>query len=117
MLEYPPTQLASISDSAMNNLQKVQNRALRFIYNIKWDDFVTNASLQSRAKITSIRERLIKLKNNSIKKLQEAHFQNNNEPPTYKFSDYNIQNPPLKTKTKEIEKCFKQFNNSNLFVD
>ena len=30
-------------------LQIVQNKALRWIYNIRWDDFVTNASLHERA--------------------------------------------------------------------
>lgn len=54
VLIYPPIPLHTIHRSPMLKLQAVQNKALRFIYDIKWDDFITSESLHLRADLKPI---------------------------------------------------------------
>lgn len=59
VLEYPPVPLNTVSKTRMKDLQTIQNKALRFIYNIKYTDYITNEELHRRAELPTI-EQLIK---------------------------------------------------------
>ena len=98
-------QLATASKGNINHLQKIQNRALRFIYNIKWDDFVTNDALHRRAKVPTIKERLSKLQDKCQSRLIEYHFEDKITP-SYRFSDYIIPDPPIFDNKRDIRNCF-----------
>ena len=63
LLEYPPIMTATASDTQTNKLQIIQNKALRFIYNIHWQDHVTNNSLHHRSKLAPVKDRLVYLRN------------------------------------------------------
>lgn len=56
ILEYPPVPIHALSKTQIEFLQRIQNKALRFIYNVKWDDFITNEDLHRRAQIPRIEE-------------------------------------------------------------
>ena len=65
LLEYPPIPISAMSKTQIEKLQKIQNRALRFMYNIKWYDLVTTEELHRRADIPRIEE-LLKLRTETI---------------------------------------------------
>lgn len=56
ILEYPPIPIIALSKTQIESLQKIQNKALRFIYNIKWYEFKTNEELHRRAEFPRIEE-------------------------------------------------------------
>ena len=53
-LSYPVTPLNTASPSGFASLQAVQNKALRFAYNINWRDRITSKNLHIRAKLDPI---------------------------------------------------------------
>ncbi|KAF2361583.1 hypothetical protein FHG87_007665 [Trinorchestia longiramus] len=53
-LIYPVILLHTLSPSAISNLQKVQNRALRYKTNTSWTDFATAKSLYESTNIPPI---------------------------------------------------------------
>ena len=58
VLTYPPVPTHAMSRTAISRLQKVQNAALRFTYNVKWQDFVSNEELHMMASLQPINIRL-----------------------------------------------------------
>ena len=94
LIEYPSIILPTASDYQKNKLQIVQNKALRFIYNIHWSDFVTNEQLHNRAKIPRISERLNKLREKAINKLKDL-INVEERAPYYSLSDYIIEDDPI----------------------
>lgn len=61
ILTYPPIPTHAFSRTAISRLQKVQNSALRFVYNTRWDDFTTSASLHDAASLPALNVRLHQL--------------------------------------------------------
>lgn len=57
-LTYPPVPTHALSIRSISRLQKIQNAALRFAFNIKWDEFRTSTSLHLAAAIPPINVRL-----------------------------------------------------------
>ena len=95
-------------------MQRIQNKALRFVYNTRWDDFITNIELQNRAKITSIDERLKHLKDKSATKFKENHLTEETKTTVYKFSDYEITGEPIFAQQNTILKYYKKWNLFNI---
>ncbi|XP_045115815.1 uncharacterized protein LOC123507192 [Portunus trituberculatus] len=58
---YPPIPMHALSKKSISRLQKVQNSALRFALNTRWDDFRTTESLHEEASIQAINVRLTDL--------------------------------------------------------
>lgn len=58
ILEYPPIPLHAMSTTNIYELQKIQNKALRFIFNIKYTEMISNEELHERAKLPTIKELL-----------------------------------------------------------
>ena len=54
----------------IQKLQKVQNKALRIVYNTKWEEFITNQTLHNRANIEYLKDRLLNLQEKAIGKLK-----------------------------------------------
>ena len=57
-LFYPPIPLHLASRTDMGKLQAMQNTALRWVYNIKWDDFVTNKRIHKKYNIRPVNQEL-----------------------------------------------------------
>lgn len=53
-LLYPPIPLHTLKNSPMLKLQRIQNRALRFIYNTHWTDFISSSTLHTRSLLPPI---------------------------------------------------------------
>ena len=58
ILTYPPVPLHALSRTAKSRLQRVQNSALRFALNTRWDDFRTTESLHIEAGLEPVNIRL-----------------------------------------------------------
>lgn len=61
ILTYPPIPLHTMSRTAISRLQKVQNAALRFVYNTRWDQFTTSEALHEAASLPALNVRLHRL--------------------------------------------------------
>lgn len=59
VIEYPPIPQVAMKISNLNSLQIIQNKALRFIYDIKYPDIVRNEELHNRANLPAIKELLL----------------------------------------------------------
>ena len=57
-LEYPPIPLHAVSENQMVKLQRIQNRALRWISGIRYPEVTTNKALHERFEIESLNVRL-----------------------------------------------------------
>lgn len=57
-LIYPTIPLHTLSKTSVLTLQRVQNRALRFITNTKWDDFTTAQALHQQCNLPPINQLL-----------------------------------------------------------
>ena len=58
ILEYPPVPHYVATEAQMLKLQRVQNRALRFITGTEWSDFRTNASLHEELNLEPLNIRI-----------------------------------------------------------
>ena len=105
LLEYPPIMTATTSNTQHNKLQIIQNKALRFVYNTKHEHRITNASLHNRAKIDTVKDRLIKLRDRSIDKLNML-INDDGGNAVYKFSDYTIEEPSFNVKENKIRNIY-----------
>ena len=54
LISYSPLTLSLTANTNFKNLQKIQNRALRWIHNITWQDFRTSLSLHEQSNIPSL---------------------------------------------------------------
>lgn len=71
VLTYPPIPLHTMSRTAISRLQKVQNAALRFVYNTRWDEFRTSESLHELASLPALNVSLHRLATKVWEKLDE----------------------------------------------
>ena len=109
LLEYPILQLHNSRAKYLNKLQLIQNKALRFIYNVKLSDRVRVEDLHNRAKLDPINLRLSKLARKSSYRAKELYFEND-FPFLFilkleEFTDFAIgTTPSLKPKKKSLAK-------------
>ena len=71
VLTYPPVPIHALSNRSISRLQKVQNSALRFALNTRWDDFRTSESLHEEASIPAINIRLADLASSVWQRMAE----------------------------------------------
>ena len=103
-LEYPYLTLHKAGKTHMKKLQKVQNKGLRFIKNVKLKDKVRTKYLHEVTKIEPLNIRLNRLAKKMAYKAKEKYLNKNNESDDifYRLSDYIIEEPPLKKKKKSL---------------
>lgn len=58
VLTYLPVPTHAFSRRAISHLQKVQNAALRFAFDTRWDDFITTESLHEASSLPALNIRL-----------------------------------------------------------
>ena len=78
-------------------MQKIQNRALRFVKNLKLSDRKRSKDLHEELKMTPLNVRINKLANKSANKMKALfHYEEGHHPlPSYKYdTDYEINEDP-----------------------
>ena len=68
-LTYAPLALLSSAQTHRNTLQAIQSKALRWIHNVRWSDFISNQTLHQRSKISKVEEDWIFQLSKQIRKL------------------------------------------------
>ena len=96
ILEYPCLEVHSASLSLLRKLQVVQNKALRFITNTTWRDFVSSEALHLRLKLDPMNIRLFSLAYKTQFKMRDMYYLSNDPPymPYHKLiKDYTLSGP------------------------
>ena len=104
LLEYPSILLPHASNTNIKKLQTIQNKALRFAYNTHWDDFTSNNTLHNRAKLETVKDRLLYLSNKSLQRYYETVTQGSNA--VYMYSDYTIDDEPHFQPTGKLQSLY-----------
>ena len=104
VLEYPYFLSRHISHNNRINLQKMQNNSILFVENIRRNDRKRMSEVHDNLKLDALNVHVDKLCNKMINKMREIHYLPKREPRsiTYKYSDYSIQVPPIRTRRKSI---------------
>lgn len=79
IIEYPAVPTCSLRKTNIKKLQIIQNNAMRFIYNIKYTDRITNAELHRRAELPTINSLLHDRAQTIWRKIQDndnTYYQN-----------------------------------------
>ena len=97
---------ATTSNPQLKKLQIIQNKALRFIYNTRYQDYTTNETLHQRAKLVTVKERLIELRSKAMDRLNSLINHENDRNVIYKFSDYNIEIEPIFEPTNKLRDTY-----------
>ena len=100
---------ATSLNTQIHKLQVIQNKALRFIYNIKYDEYITNETLHNRAKLATVKDRLNYLRNKQMDKLNLLINDDDGGNISYKLSDYIIEDDPLQEKTNKLKDLYMRF--------
>ena len=102
LLEYPSIPMSVSHVTYISKLQRVQNKALRFIYNYKLSDRVSSEFMHTRAKLDPINVRLSKLARKAFYSMRDSFFPSEEEtpdPPYLKlvhYTDYINNNEPIR---------------------
>ena len=81
--EYAPLPSIRSKKSHLDNLQKFQNKILRFINGTTLMDHVPNASLHEKFKIEDVRSRLMDLAKRQVNKIVSDDLQHNHDLQTH----------------------------------
>lgn len=77
VIEYPPIPQVAMKTANLQLLQVIQNKALRFIFDIKYPDMVSNEELHNRANLPAIKD-LLKSRGTDIwRKITTLEINNN----------------------------------------
>lgn len=99
ILEYPSILLYNSPKTTMLRLQKMQNKAIRFITGVKIKERIKMEDLHYMTGLETINTRLNNLAQKTLYKIKENYIDNNAEPPYQKLAGfYNFTNPPIKPK-------------------
>ena len=111
VLEYPCTTLSKINKYYTQQLQKIQNRGLRFIKNIKFKDKIKMKTVHEELDIEALNVRINRLKNKTLNKMKQVYHvtQSQEKNLTYKYSDYTIQIEPHKKKSRTIAQRIEKY--------
>ena len=106
LMEYAPYQGNKLNKTNMMKLQRVQNKSLRFVANVKLSDKKKSKDIHEALKIESINVRLNRLSNKLLNKMKDNYMYKRNNAPVinYKFSDYEITSEPINKKSKTLAK-------------
>ena len=97
LLEYPSTQIAASGITNIKKLQRIQNKAIRFITNTRLREMKTCKDLHEQIKLDPMNIRLNKLKVKQLHKIQATYCPKDDLwPPTYdSLGEYEIKEPAL----------------------
>ena len=111
-MEYPAIQLSDSNKTNISKLQRIQNKATRFITNSKLLDFNKSEVLHQRTKLEPINKRLHKLKIKTLTKMHGKYIINDNSDYYYNPTEYSIENECYKKRKKSLAKLI----NENIFT-
>lgn len=111
ILEYPCYPLSITSKASLKKLQLIQNRALRFVKNIKLKDKIRTKSIHDELKIEPLNIRLHQLAQKNITQIYELYLGTADSWVTkpYKFSDYEISKEPQRKKKRTTAMRIKKY--------
>ena len=103
-LEYPYLVLYKTGRTNLRKLQKIQNRSLRFILNLKLKDRVKITEMHTKLKIEPLNLRLNKLAKKMLYRSKDKYLNKEieNNDAYYKLSDFILEGPPLKKKKRPL---------------
>ena len=110
LIEYPAVLLADSSEGQIKRLQVVQNKALRFVYDIRWPVTASNDSLHQRANIPDIKSRLEHLQARIFCKLQAKYLEKDSYVTVYKYSDFTIEEESVFEQRNTMKLLLQKFN-------
>ena len=97
---------AQTSNTQLKRLQVIQNKALRFIYNIHYEDHITNEALHHRSKLATVKDRWNDLRNRTLDKLNLLINEEEDGNVIYKYSDYIIEDEPFNDRTHKLRDVY-----------
>ena len=100
LLDYPCIELNKTTLTNKSKLQKIQNKALRFILDIKLSDGIRSQTMHERAKLDPINIRLAKLTRKMLYKMKDLYVNADDELETAPYArlaiDYQIEEDSIK---------------------
>ena len=96
ILEYPCLELYNTSKTNMKKLQAVQNRALRFITGVAWNDFISSETLHNRLTLDPLNIRLYHLAYKTKFKMRDVYLNRDFIPYHKLISDFTFTTQPLR---------------------
>ena len=115
LIEYPSVPVANTNKGNLSNLQKIQNRALRFIDGKTIADKIKSSSLHEKYKMPAINVRLHKLAKKCINSIINTYSPdiNKNPVPFYKYSNYEITKDPIKPRKRPVLQMINKYITNN----
>ena len=115
LIEYPSIPIATTNKSNLSNLQKIRNRALRFIDGKTLADKIKASSLHEKYKIPAINTRLHKLARKCINSIINTYSPDidKNPVPRYKYSNYQINIDPIKPRKRPVLQMINKYITNN----
>ena len=110
LMEYPSILLPQASNTNINKLQTIQNKALRFIYNTHWTDFISNNTLHVRANLETVKGRLIRLRDKAFQRYYNTITDEQGMNAVYIYSDYIIDEEPYFQPTNKLKSVYERLN-------
>ena len=106
IIEYPCVQLSNSGKTNQRKLQRIQNKATRYITNSRLIDRKTSKSLHENSKLIPMNLRLNKLKHKTITKINLTYYPDDNQFPEYinESSSHIINQEPIYPKGTTIAK-------------
>ena len=100
LLEYPCIELNKTTRTNKSKLQKIQNKALRFILNLRLNDRVRAETMHERAKLDPINVRLAKLTRKMLYKMKDLYVDANEDIDLAPYArlaiEYEIEQNPIR---------------------
>lgn len=91
LLEYPSSTLYQANKTNISKLQKIQNKALRFINSTKLSDQISSISLHKRYKLDPINVRLFNLGHKVLYKMRDLYLPSETTPKLKPFNKLDIE--------------------------
>ena len=104
ILEYPTIITEKADKTHKKKMQIIQNNAIRFILNVKNSDRTNMENAHKELDLLPLNIRISKLANKVNNKAKDYYIpsKKNKRPKIYKYSDYEIENPPLRKQRKSL---------------
>ena len=118
ILDYPSFALHNSGSKNKSKLQRVLNKGLRLIFNVKVSDRISCKTLHENAKFDPMNVRLAKLTKRILYKMKDIYldYGDNYDPPSNKMIiDYMNANPPIKERKRSLPQFVLQTIFSHVF--
>ena len=111
LLEYPSITLRNVSLQNKRKLQAIQNKALRFVFNIKLSDKKRVTEMHNEANMEPLNVRIDRQYHKILNKMKQEYYVTKDQTKeiNYKYSDYTINQPTLRTRRRTIAQRIRKY--------